>query len=523
MKKELRILIVEDVVPDAMLINHELRKAGLSFRSRRVDSREAFLHELEHHKPDIILSDHGAPDFDGFAALEEARSRCPNVPFIFVTGAASEPMATSEPGGRADGCIHKNRLQLLAPAIQRAVTEARERSQYRQMQTAFELSEQRLRAVTEEMRDCAVVMLDAEARVLSWNPGAERAFGRRSAETLGQDFETMLAESRHDTGVIEEALAVAARGARFEGSVQLQQDDDVYLRAKLVVVPLRDEANQLRGSVWVVKNLPDPANNALRARSAKLEAARREFEEFTHSIALDLRIPLHHMDGFVEMLIKTSGDRLDQKGRDYLKTISDSARQMGKLIDELFTFSRIGQTRMHHLRFSLGDTLREVLHDFRLETEGRDIVWNIGALPEIEGDPVLFWLVLTNLVSNALKFTRPRATARIAVQSRETEREHIVYMRDNGVGFDMRSADRLFCALQRAHNGNQFEGMGVGLANVRRIVERHRGRVWAEGALDAGATFYFAVPRPHGERSQVQSSKLSAADVSGAAEPWRFA
>jgi light-regulated signal transduction histidine kinase (bacteriophytochrome) len=207
-----------------------------------------------------------------------------------------------------------------------------------------------------------------------------------------------------------------------------------------------------------------------------------------------LQLPLRDIESCAELLMKSAGGQLDQKNHDYLDTIQKSARRMGKLVDDLFTFSRIGQTQMYHLPLSLKDVTKEVIHDLRGEAEGRQVDWVIGNLPEVSGDSVMLWQGMTNLISNALKFTRTKEHARIEVGATEDDREHTIFVRDNGVGFDPACAERLFGVFQRLHT-QEFEGTGVGLANVRRIVERHGGRVWAEGATAEGATFYFTLPK----------------------------
>jgi light-regulated signal transduction histidine kinase (bacteriophytochrome) len=167
---------------------------------------------------------------------------------------------------------------------------------------------------------------------------------------------------------------------------------------------------------------------------------------------------------------------------------------MGRLVDDLFTFSRIGQSEMYHLSLDLKDIAKEVIHDLRQESEGRNIEWVIGALPQVMADSVMLWQVMTNLISNALKFTRTKEQARIEIGAASEGGEHVIFVRDNGVGFDPHCADRLFGVFQRLHT-REFEGTGVGLANVRRIIERHGGRVWAEGREGEGATFYFTLPK----------------------------
>lgn len=227
---------------------------------------------------------------------------------------------------------------------------------------------------------------------------------------------------------------------------------------------------------------------------AELEQRNKELEAFSYSVSHDLRAPLRHIDGFTGLLERHAEATLDDKGRRYLKTISEAAKQMGALIDDLLTFSRLGRAELRHVPVRLQDLVDEVRRILDPEIAGRAVVWAIGELPEVQGDPQLLRLVLQNLIGNALKYTRPRPEARIEIGARREDTETVCSIRDNGVGFDMRYADRLFGVFQRLHTSAEFEGTGIGLATVRRIVHRHGGRVWADGGVDRGACFSFTLP-----------------------------
>ena len=230
-------------------------------------------------------------------------------------------------------------------------------------------------------------------------------------------------------------------------------------------------------------------------RTAQLEAANKELEAFAYSVSHDLRAPLRHIDGFIEMLQKRAKTTLDDQSQHYMEVIADSARKMGSLIDDLLSFSRMGRNEMFKSQVNLDELVQDVIQEFKSETAGRDIQWKISPLPSVTGDRAMLRLALVNLISNALKFTRPREHPRIEIGSIQDPNEVVIFVRDNGVGFDINYIDKLFGVFQRLHRQEDFEGTGIGLANIRRVIDRHGGKTWAVGEVDHGATFYFSLPQ----------------------------
>jgi PAS domain S-box-containing protein len=231
-------------------------------------------------------------------------------------------------------------------------------------------------------------------------------------------------------------------------------------------------------------------------RTADLEAANKELEAFSYSVSHDLRAPLRHIDGFLSMLKDRIGATLDEKSIHYMDTISDAIKRMGTLIDDLLAFSRMGRSEIATMNVDLGTLVRQVIHDFEPETQGRDIEWRVAELPIVVGNFAMLRIVVGNLISNALKFTRKRPHAEIDIGCLPDQgKEVVVFIRDNGVGFDMKYAHKLFGVFQRLHGIDEFEGTGIGLANARRIIGRLGGRTWADGQVAGGATFYFSLPK----------------------------
>ena len=229
-------------------------------------------------------------------------------------------------------------------------------------------------------------------------------------------------------------------------------------------------------------------------RTKQLEIANKELEAFCYSVSHDLRAPLRHIDGYVDLLVSRCRDGLNEKGLHYVDTIAASASQMGTLIDDLLQFSRTGRAEMYRENLEMKQVLMEALTPLQESCSGRTIEWVIGDLPNVRGDSALLRQVWVNLLGNAVKYTGTREVARIEVCARMENGEIIFIVTDNGVGFDMQYVGKLFGVFQRLHPIEEFEGTGIGLATVQRIINRHGGRIWAEAELDHGAKFYFTLP-----------------------------
>ncbi len=348
-----------------------------------------------------------------------------------------------------------------------------------------------------------LVTISPEGKITDVNSATEKVTGSSRSELIGRDFSDYFTEPEKARAGYQQ---VFREGFVHDYELEIRHRDGHLTPVLYNATVYRDERGEVVGVFAAarditarrqaeeeVRKLNESLEQRVRERTAELEAANKELEAFTYSVSHDLRAPLRHVDGFSKLLLEEFAPQLPQEGRHFLERIRGGTRQMGQLVDDLLNLSRVGRRELSLQITGLSSLVEEVIGELKAENPDRLIDWKIASLPFVECDPTLMKQVLLNLLSNAVKFTRPREQAVIEVGTRRHNGSDAVFVRDNGVGFSMKFADKLFGVFQRLHRQEDFEGTGVGLATVQRIIHKHHGTVWAEAELDRGATFYFTL------------------------------
>ena len=372
----------------------------------------------------------------------------------------------------------------------------------------------RERASLLDLTHDTVFVRDMNDVITYWNRGAEELYGWTSQEAVGQVSHQLMRTIFPEP--LDEINTKLLRAGRWEGELihamrdgtrvvaasrwSLQWDErgnpTAILETNNNITERKQAEEALRRSRDELEIKVKERTGELRKMNADLQSVNKELEAFAYSVSHDLRAPVRHIAGFTELLQKHSDAVLDDKSRHHISMILDSAKRMGSLVDDLLAFSRIGRAEAQKTTVHLEPLVKGVVGEIAPDTKGRKIVWHIGNLPICYGDPAMLRVVFGNLVSNAVKFTRICLQAEIEISSENhSPDEVVVFVKDNGVGFDMKYKDKLFGVFQRLHSQEAFEGTGIGLATVQRIVQGHGGRVWAEASVNNGATFYVALPK----------------------------
>jgi PAS domain S-box-containing protein len=339
-----------------------------------------------------------------------------------------------------------------------------------------------------------VAMTDVEGTITYANDNFCAISQYSREELIGQNHR-MMKSGQHSPEFFQEMYQTIGEGKVWHGEMMNRAKDGSFFWTNTTIVPFAGAGEKARQYAAIRTDITKrkQVEERLLQRTAQVEAANQELEAFTYSVSHDLRAPLRHIGGFSRILMEDFAAHMDPEARHHLERIQDGTHRMGLLVDELLNLARVGRYALKLQVTQLNSVVEEVVTLLQPEVEGRSVEWKIADLPSLECDPILIKQVFQNLIANSLKFTRPRDIAVIEIDYRQENGETVIFVRDNGVGFNMKYTDKLFGVFQRLHRAEDFEGTGIGLATVQRIIHKHRGRVWAEAELDKGATFYFTV------------------------------
>jgi PAS domain S-box-containing protein len=395
--------------------------------------------------------------------------------------------------GNPNGILESNR----DISAKREAEESRRQSEERN-----HLNEIRFRLLIDAVKDYAIISLDANGLVTSWNSGAERMKGYAAEEMMGQHVSRLYRKEDIEHGQLDNELREAAAAGQVEREDWRVRKDGSQFWAEVATSALRDSGGELIGFVKIDRDITtrtaatkqiEALNLELTQRVDELRSVNRELESFSSSVSHDLRAPLRHVDGFARILKEEHSAKMTPEAIRYLDRILTAATHMGQLIDDLLNLAKIGRLELRRERSQIAWLVKQAIAELPAEAKERNIEWWVEPLPELNCDARLLKLIFANLLSNAVKFTRKQENAVIEVGSRVTDGQPTIFVRDNGVGFDMQYADKLFGVFQRLHRQEDFEGTGIGLATVQRIVRRHGGEIWAESKVNSGTTFFFTL------------------------------
>lgn len=531
---KLRVLYLEDNPSDVILLRHALAAAGMAADVDWVSDAPAYEDALKHRNIDVILTDSGLPGFDGRSAIRSAHTALPGVPLICFSGNDDPKHAAGSIEAGVAEFVSKHDMDKVADAIRRVLPPP----------SPFPTPARGVETVKLERHNNAMTRLVQAVQDLSAARDLESimAIVRRAARELtGADGATfVLREGENCHYADEDAIAPLWKGKRFpletciSGWAMLNRKsaviEDIYADSRipadayrptfvksLAMVPIRVSAPiGAIGNYWAHRHQPTPeevevlqalANTTsvamenvrilseleqrVKDRTLDLEAANRELEAFSYSVAHDLRAPLRAIAGFSAILSNKYAGELDEQGSDFLARIQAQAGKMGTLIDDLLRLAKFSRSTLNKTGVNLSKMAHGILSNLRSGAPERNVTFQVEEGVEVYADSVLAGVVLENLLSNAWKYTSKKDAA--FIEFGQDKKTAACFVRDNGAGFDMQMADKLFAPFQRLHSEAEFPGHGIGLATVKRIIQHHGGRIWVESAMDRGTAFYFTL------------------------------
>jgi len=501
-QRPLRVLIVEDSKGDAELLRRTLRAGDFELTYQVVNNSMAMRTALEGQEWDVITSDHSMPQLSGPEALKLALELRPNVPFIIVSGEIDLNLAVSLIKGGAADYVHKDELVRLVPVIERVLDEVKDRREQELSVRALQVSEARYRRLFETAQDGILIVNAETGQIDDVNPFLLHLVGYSREEYLGKKL--------WEVGVFKDSEASKTAFAeleskgyiRFEniplrtksgGCVDVEFVSNVYLveNRRVIQCNVRDITERREAEV-AIANLNADLEQRVHKRTMQVEILNKELEAFNYSVSHDLRAPLRRISGLVTALEEDCAGMLDSAGKGLIREIQASTLHMTGLIEALLKLASFSTGELRTNSTDLTAMAHRIAAELKESDPGRVVEFVVGEDITAAGDADLLCVVLQNLFANAWKFTSGRDAARVEFGvALQTDGRTAYFVRDNGAGFNMKYADRLFSAFQRLHSEREFPGTGIGLASVQRIIHRHGGRIWAESSVGQGSTFYF--------------------------------
>jgi len=505
MTNAVKILILEHDPTDIELLQYELKKGGIVYTPHVVQTEEDYIQALHNFDPDIILSDFSLPSYNGVLAFEEKQRICKQVPFIFVSGTVGEERTIELIKDGVTDYVLKDKMFTLSTKVSRALKEARERQDKQKAERKLINSEKYLRSIINNNADGIALMSDDMA-ITYISPNCKKILGFTPEELIGPFRMDLIHPD--DRQLLAAIYNEATRNPQSKKLLQyrIKKKDGAYIWTEAnysnhlqdadinaVILNYRDitEKKLIEDQI---RQLNTELEERVASRTAELVDANQQLEAFSYSVSHDLRSPIRSIYGFAQILERKYKNTLDEEGLELLSVIRTSTAKMQQLVEDLLAFSRLGKKNISRSLIHKQSLVQNIWNTIN---DGSETVPHLilKPLPDACGDEPLLTQVWVNLLSNAVKYSSKSDNPIVEVGAEDIGDEIVYYVKDNGAGFDMRYADKLFTVFQRLHEASEFEGTGVGLAIVKRIIEKHNGRVWAEGKINKGAAFYFALPK----------------------------
>lgn len=510
--KSKNILIVEDSEALNHLIKKRLSKAGFNFHF--VHSGKEAIEWASNNSDPILLIDYRLTDMKANEVIEKLYKKNINVYFAVMTGEGDARVAVEmlKLGARDYLFKDQHMLDLIPLVLNKIIKEVDDKNKLQKAEKALKISNEKYKSLIENANEGIVVTQDEVIKFA--NPKSARDIGYSYEELMNRPFIDLLHPD--DKNEVLDRFKRKVNGEKI-GEIKslrvIRKDKKViWIENNSVMINWNGRPailtfwtnitkekltnNELIDNKKKFEELNDELEKRVENRTYALEEANKDLESFAYSVSHDLRVPLRHIKGFSDLLSKELLPNLSDRAKRYLTLIVRSIDDMNKLIDDLLLFSRTGRTKLNYTKIKFEDVVSDAKAFFEEDIKKKKVIFNIDKMPKIIGDPLLLKQVIINLISNALKYTRSRKQPKIMISCEtENKNEFIITIQDNGIGFDNKYRDKIFGVFQRAHENDKNEGTGIGLAIVKRIINRHGGKVWAKSSINKGAAFFFSLPK----------------------------